>query len=266
MVETNVHVRVNTLALRGPDLAEKQPNEIRLMTLGDSSVFGFGVEEADVFGAVAASYLSSEWARPVVPVNGGTPGYTSVQALHTLQDVGRSVQPDIVVIATLWSDLFQTETPLERAGGQRHPSSLYRVSVRVLAPYLPAPTVGWTEGEVGAEAIGRSARVGLERYRRTVEELVQAARSLGATPVILLLPAPIDLDPTPVPQLIGSYRSVLQDVGDAHGLLVVDGPALFRKKSDGNSDFYDQVHPSKSGHARLGKELGQAISSISFEQ
>ena len=76
MVETNVHVRVNALALRGPELAEKQPNEIRLMTLGDSSVFGFGVEEADVFGAVAASYLSSEWARPVVPVNGGTPGYT----------------------------------------------------------------------------------------------------------------------------------------------------------------------------------------------
>ena len=93
MVETNVHVRVNTLALRGPELAEKQPNEIRLMTLGDSSVFGFGVEEADVFGAVAASYLSSEWARPVVPVNGGTPGYTSVQALHTLQDVGRHARP-----------------------------------------------------------------------------------------------------------------------------------------------------------------------------
>ena len=200
----------------------------------------------------------------MVSVNGGTPGYTSVQALHTLQDVGRQVDPDIVVIASLWSDLFQTETPIERAGGQQHPSALYRVSVRILAPYLPAPTVGWTEGDVGAEGAGRSARVGLERYRKTTEELVLTIRSLGATPVILLLPAPMDLDPTPVPSLIGSYRSILQDVGKSQGLLVIDGPDLFRKKSDGNSDFYDQVHPSTSGHALLGTALGQALASISL--
>ena len=266
MVETNVHVRVNELALRGPPLPEKNLNELRLMTLGDSSGFGFGVEEDAVFGSVAAAYLSAEWNKTVVSVNGGTPGYTSVQALHTLQDVGRIVRPDIVVIATLWSDLFQTDTPLERAGGQRHPSALYRLSVRVLAPYLPAQTVGWTEGAVGAEGVGRTARVGLDRYRRTIEELVQLTRTLGATPVVLLLPAPIDLDPSPVPPLIRSYRSVLRDVAKDHELMVVDGPAIFRQKSDGNSDFYDQVQPSTSGHARLGEALGQALSSISNGQ
>jgi len=264
MVETNVRVRVNQLALRGPDVADKASGEIRLMTLGDSSVFGFGVEEDDVFGAVAATQLSQSWGKPVVSINGGTPGYTSVQALHTLQDVGALVEPDMVVIATLWSDLFQTETPLERAGGQRHPLALYRVSTRLLARYLPAPKVGWTEGEVGGEAAGRSARVGLERYRRTLEELVQAARALGATPVILLLPAPIDLDPAPVPRLIGSYRSALQEVGQRHGLIVVDGPDIFRKKSAGNADFYDQVHPSTAGHALLGDALARALISITL--
>ncbi len=266
MVETNVRVRVNRLALRGPDLLEKQPNEIRLMTVGDSSVFGFGVEEEDVFGAVAASQLASTWGKAVVPINGGTPGYTSVQALHTLQDVGHIVQPDIVVIATLWSDLFQTETPIERAGGQQHPSALYRVAVRLLANHLPAPTVGWVEGEVGAEGAGRTARVGLERYRRTVAELIETVRNLGAVPVILVLPAPIDLDPTPVPRLIGSYRSTLANVGDSYGILVVNGPEIFRKSSDGNSDFYDQVHPSTSGHDRLGRALAQALSRISLEE
>jgi len=164
MVETNVRVRVNQLALRGPELGPKSSDELRLMTLGDSSVFGFGVEEEDVFGAVAAQALSEAWGKSVREINGGTPGYTSIQALHTLQDVGGVVQPDLVVIASIWSDLFQTDTPLERAGGQAHNEALYRIGVRLLAPFLPAPTVGWTEGDVGAVAPGRTAWVGLERF------------------------------------------------------------------------------------------------------
>ena len=88
MVETNVAVRVNSLALRGPELRAKQPRELRMLTLGDSSVFGFGVAEEDVFSSVAAAKLSAALNRPVTPVIGATPGYTSVQALHTLQDVG----------------------------------------------------------------------------------------------------------------------------------------------------------------------------------
>ena len=65
MVETNVAVRVNSLALRGPELGPKQANEIRILTLGDSSVFGFGVPESDVFSSVAAAQLSDAWDRPV---------------------------------------------------------------------------------------------------------------------------------------------------------------------------------------------------------
>ena len=259
MVETNVRVRVNQLALRGPDLGPKRPGEVRLMTLGDSSVFGFGVEEAAVFGAVAARQLTTNLGNPVVSVNGGTPGYTSVQALHTLQDVGQVVAPDWVVVAAMWSDLFQTDTPVERAGGQRHPLAVYRIMVRLLAPYLPAPVVGWTEGDVGAEGLGREARVGLERYERTIEKLVSTIHSLGATPVLMLLPAPVDLDLEPVPVLIQSYRDVLHQVGQKHGLIVVDGPQGFRKSSAGNGDFFDQVHPSASGHALLGGLLVDSL-------
>lgn len=266
MVETNVRVRVNDLALRGPALQKKTADEVRILTLGDSSVFGFGVEENAVFGAVAATKLSDAWGKTVVSVNGGTPGYTSVQALHTLQDVGRVVEPDFVVIAALWSDLFQTETPIERSGGQKHPSAFYRLSVRALAPYLPAATVGWIQGDVGAEAPGRAARVGLERYEKTLGELIHASKSMGAVPVILLLPAPVDLDPSPLPALIESYRSVLRSSGEDRGLVVVDAPKVFRRKSAGNQDFYDQVHPSTSGHARIGEALAAALKGIEITQ
>lgn len=259
MVETNVRVRVNQLALRGAEVGEKAPGELRLMTLGDSSVFGFGVEEEAVFGAVAAHSLSQTWGTTVRAINGGTPGYTSVQALHTLQDVGASVQPDVVVIASIWSDLFQTDRPLERAGGQSHSLALYRIAVRILAPFLPAPKVGWTEGEVGALAPGRSARVDLDRYRSALDALVREIQRLGAAPVVLVLPAPVDLDQDPVPALISAYRSVLIETAHTHKLPLIDGPAVFRQKRAENAHFYDQVHPSTVGHALLGEALAEAL-------
>lgn len=259
MVETNVEVRVNAQGLRGGTLAPRSADEWRLLTLGDSSVFGFGVEEPDVFGAVAASRMAAARGRPVTDVNGGTPGYTSVQALATLQDVGAMAQPTHVVIATLWSDLFQTDVPVERAGGQRHPLASYRLAVRWLAPWLPAATVGWTQGDVGAEAPGRSARVGLDRFRQTLEELVVESRRLGAEPVVMILPAPVDLDNEPTPLLIAAYRKELHALADRHGLVRVDGPAVFSQKNATNADFYDQVHPSTSGHFLLGEALSAAL-------
>jgi len=257
MVETNVEVRVNSLALRGPEVAPKQEGEVRILTLGDSSVFGFGVEEEAVFSSVAAASLAQTWDRPVTAVIGATPGYTSVQALHTLQDVGRAVAPDVVVIATIWSDLFQTDQPLERAGGQKSPLAAYRVATRLLAPWLPAPKVGWVEGPVGQSG---AARVNLERYQSSLEALVREIKRLGAQPVVLILPAPIDLDLEPAPARIRSYRMVLSNTADANGLPLVDGPLWFRQNRASNSYFYDQVHPSLSGHALLGEALAEGLS------
>jgi lysophospholipase L1-like esterase len=262
MVETNVAVRVNALALRGPPIVSRAADELRVLTLGDSSVFGFGVAEENVFGQVAARALMAQLDRPVSAVNGGTPGYTSVQALDTLMDVGRQVDPTHVVIAVLWSDLFQTETPIERGGGQRHPLALYRVGTRLLAPWLPAAKVGWTEGDVGAIGAGRSARVGLERYRETLDRLVAQTRSLNAEPVVVILPAPIDLDDVGPPSLISLYRAELEALAVRHDLILVDGPAYFLENGATNADFYDQVHPSTSGHGLLGTALYGALSGI----
>ena len=259
MVETNVKVRVNSLSLRGPEVPPRAADELRLLTLGDSSVFGFGVEEDGVFDAVAARMMAAALGQPVTSVNGGTPGYTSVQALATLQDVGAAAAPTHVVIAALWSDLFQTDTVIERAGGQRAPLAAYRLATRLVAPWLPAATVGWTEGDVGAEAPGRSARVGLTRYRETLEQLVAVTRSLGAEPVVVILPAPIDLDPEPTPALIAAYRDELRQLAERHRLIAVDGAAVFAKSGASNADFYDQVHPSTSGHKRLGEALANAL-------
>jgi lysophospholipase L1-like esterase len=76
---------------------------------------------------------------------------------------------------------------------------------------------------------------------------------------VLILPAPVDLDSEPVPVLIDAYRNELKELADRHRLLLVDGPAVFTESSATNADFYDQVHPSVSGHRLLGDALARVL-------
>ena len=67
------------------------------------------------------------------------------------------------------------------------------------------------------------------------------------------------LDLGPPPALITAYRAVLKSVATQHDLILIDGPRYFKQKGASNREFYDQVHPSQTGHQWLGEALSQAI-------
>ena len=71
----------------------------RVLALGDSSVYGFGVGDPDVFTAkLEVAIPGTEF------INGGVPGYSSTQALNLLWGRGLALEPDLVLAMTLWSD------------------------------------------------------------------------------------------------------------------------------------------------------------------
>jgi len=93
--------RNNALGLRGAEVPPRSGGELRLLTLGDSSVWGWGVGEEQVFSAVAARRLGERLDRPVRGINGGIPGHETAQTLATLLDLGERLDPDVVVIRNL---------------------------------------------------------------------------------------------------------------------------------------------------------------------
>lgn len=75
-VDVETTIAINSLGMRGPEPGQKAEGERRLLVLGDSVVWGYGVEADETFAARLGLRMSTEttWCATG---NGGVPGYGS---------------------------------------------------------------------------------------------------------------------------------------------------------------------------------------------
>jgi hypothetical protein len=119
-------VEVNSLGLRGPEIAEnKSPGERRILALGDSMIYGQGVGQGSTLPAHLERELneSEELANQTrwTVINGGHRAYATNQELGLLRELGSQLVPDIVIL--FWYDndfeeydLAETFAELKRTG------------------------------------------------------------------------------------------------------------------------------------------------------
>jgi lysophospholipase L1-like esterase len=254
--------RIGAEGTRNPPPVEKPANGLRLLTLGDSTIYGVMIRDGEVFSDVAATTLGHALRRPVDALNGGIPGYSSEQARRLYERRLRAYKPDVVVIATLWSDSQLGPMPdamlhPERGAALRRTlqhSALVRLMGGLLAGWVPGRDVAW---KLSAEPGVR--RVPPSGYRSNLRKLAALARSDGAEPVFLMLPCDRDVRRQPLEPPRPEYRDIMREVAaDTHSLLV-DGVTPFQSDPRGMGLMLDDVHPSTPGHRILGETLGQAL-------
>jgi lysophospholipase L1-like esterase len=88
------HVRHNSLGLRGRETTAEKPRGVRrILLVGDSYFWGYGVNDDEVLSAVLQRRLPPAFEV----LNGGTTGYGTDQAYLWLKNVGVTYRPDVVV-------------------------------------------------------------------------------------------------------------------------------------------------------------------------
>jgi lysophospholipase L1-like esterase len=264
-----IEYKMNSEAMRAPDIGpRKGPRSVRLLTLGDSTVWGDRVYESEVFSAVLAQRLTTTWGCPVEAFNGGVPGFDSGQALQRMKRLGPRIEPDIVVVATIWSDLVVNRgevlksSPTSssvREGLRRF--AVYRVARHLLGPALAQRQVAWLDSPNALASVddARPARVALAQYIQNLAAIAGAAAP--ARVIFLALPAPIDVGKYSIPPTILNYRAGMRRVSDRVGAEFVDAPAKFAAEPQGRHLFIDQVHPNRFGHALLADILFEWLES-----
>jgi hypothetical protein len=99
--EFSTSVSVNDQGLRGRPFGARRDDVSRILVLGDSFAFGYGVEDDEHFPAYLEACLNSAGAGAFEVLNAGVPGYGTVDQLNFLRSRGEALAPDFVILQFL---------------------------------------------------------------------------------------------------------------------------------------------------------------------
>ncbi|MCB9892578.1 MAG: hypothetical protein H6833_13080 [Planctomycetes bacterium] len=186
-VREPVEIRTNDRGMRMREVTLTKPAQtFRIVCVGDSVTFGWGVPERETYPRLLERSLRNGLAedKDIEVLNCGVPGHTTLQALRRLEQDVLPLEPDVIVLATGFNDGFVTRQAPDRERLARGdtpefptPSWWWRRSrtshALGLAPRFAAP------GSLHRERLPRAER---DRARRAI---VAAARTRGAQVLLL---------------------------------------------------------------------------------
>lgn len=202
-------LRTNRLGFRGPELAVAKPaNTVRILMLGDSVLYGTGVDDEVTFARRWERELNGRGDRRYEVVNSGHPMYDTTQQAALLRDEGLRLQPDLVVLVYVVNDVEPTRDVVEQAllgkparaeEELRAPGDLWTWLGGIAEPWLPATgkllqlqsdaAVRWLATqppgtEYVPERVGKGPR-GWLRSQQALLAMQQQCRAAGVPFVVL---------------------------------------------------------------------------------
>ncbi|MCH7597041.1 MAG: hypothetical protein IID35_10830 [Planctomycetes bacterium] len=291
-----VTVRTNDLGLRTRDVAEKPEGQFRILSLGESSTFGIGVENDETYSALLEELLRDGFGSASVRViNAGVPAYSSFQSVQYLKTRGLALEPDLVLfyhevndyLPSTFRDGSNTEVGISssdkqlyhsRSGGLArrllrysalHRFITYRVA-RGRIRALQASPSGNPLAQIGLPDIGLPSRI-VETVNGKDTEPTLNARSLPRRVTSVerteILEELVSICHEHGIQLViihPSYRESsphtceLTRLCNRRGVTMYDARGALHP-NDAASMFLDAWHPTTIGHRRLANGLAEFL-------
>lgn len=278
--------RISEDGLRDSVYARPKPDGVfRVVVMGDSVSFGYGVEEADAYPQVLEELLAKSLPDSRVEVvNCGVGGYNPYNEAKLLEGVGQTYEPDLVLVQFCINDLndptihfdAQTRMALSAIPDAAFPDP----SLRHSSEHSPSRLLGWcrvsrlctttqdlwlamTAPEFDDQA-RRDAVVAIEATDRSewrwleaqYEEMASVTHAAGASFAILAFPYQKQLsEPTPHP-----VQAHLTELGQQHDWPVIDPLDAFQEAhGKGTPLFTDWWHPTPAGHRIAATAVARAL-------
>ena len=281
----NVPVRINSHGFRGEEHSWDRPEgTVRILGLGDSFLFGWGIPESDAFLKQLEGLLGRATQKPIETINTGVPGWGLNQYYIYLKNTGVRYSPDIVVLAYFADDLndaIKESIPANEAyrgglkykGGVLHRLRLYNfiksLSDRVRDTNrmtrmehlhdIEVRRAEWTKRENYLLAEG--ARSNTDKYERLVADYLAIFKRIAtehhAALVVMYIP---DIAQLYHPE-VQHINRLLKEQTMAQGIPFVDMTPIFERASDYGAFYLHprDAHTNTDGHKEMAVALADLI-------
>jgi len=260
---------------RGDEVIEPKP-DLRILALGNSCTFGWGVQHNLIFTERLEKILSTQMpGKTVEIINAGVPGYSSYQGLKYYTEDLTKYDADIVLIMFGWNDQWTAGSNISDADQQLPPQwvlSLRNIMTRTrLYQLMRKILLSLSEPESKAEVYhsGGVHRVSTEEFNSNLKQIVKDVRENGSIP-ILMVPPIASLDNYFAPGTVSeihsrhaNYQREVILVGQYTRTPVVDLQSAFDKYSNLFDDVAsDAIHFNALGHATAAEAIAPTIDSV----
>ncbi len=116
VIDFHNEVTINSLGLRGPEVPPKPTGGFRILSIGDSFAFGYGVEPDESYAGVLEAHLRTTQLE-IECLNGGVPGYGVPDAVDWLETYGLDLKPDLVLLSVYLGNDIMDATQKSREDG-----------------------------------------------------------------------------------------------------------------------------------------------------
>lgn len=132
--------QVSSIGIRDREPGPKTADEFRILMLGDSFVFGYGLEPEQTLSTCLEERLNAmQLPKRIVVINGGVGGYAPWQELSLLRELAPKLEPDLVILQVLISnDISET---LAKAGKHLKAHNEKDTQARLLLMFYKGPLV-----------------------------------------------------------------------------------------------------------------------------
>lgn len=279
-------ITINGLGMRGRDVpAEKTPGTFRIICLGDSYVFGWGVREEETFPARLEFHLINlrrvAGAGAVEALNAGVPAYGTEQELDQLREKGPALRPDLVVLGFVLNDALP--------GGDRkrhlvlpfkdllRRSAVYRCLGRLYQQgMLTAIAEAATREEkmrdilsyerANTEAL-ESGRPEFEQARSLVvagiTDMAETSRRLGARFLVVIFPNRHQIE-DPAYTHARFDETLVSELGERR-IEVLDLFPIYKEEARRGPLYLADTHPGALGHDVAARAASRRIIDLAWD-
>lgn len=255
--ETGGTFRVSTDAngLRAPLHPEQKPEgTFRVMTLGCSTTFGWGVDDEASYPSRLEAILQGE-GHKVEVINGGQPGYTSFQGLWLWERSLKRYQPDLVIFGYIVQDSRKVAyTDYSQALLQQNADFLKQNLLHRshLYEFLLNLRNGWI---IQAKDKNEQVyRVPLEQYVPNIRSFKSKIEDVGAK--MMLFGFPLERD-----GYTSEHRVVLHVASSELALPLYDPQPEFEQITGQQVLYFpqDKGHANADGNEQIAKGMAQFL-------